>query len=178
MSNYLFIDTPEISIERIYALYCGLKYGLTVKDWIEEQQLHSLNIDERRVISFGVIKGLIYRVHKYPILTCTTNDNETLSFPLENQYDRVVNKYTGASIHPDIIPFLNGKHHYDEICTELECSPHELDEQLGFVQPETIHHGEGHQPVETLYEGVAEENTNNKQNEDGLPQWTVQFIFR
>lgn len=42
-----FLDAPEISIERIYALYCGLKYGLTVKDWIEEQQLALLHIDER-----------------------------------------------------------------------------------------------------------------------------------
>lgn len=42
-----FLDAPEISIERIYALYCGLKYGLTVKDWIEEQQLSVLHIDER-----------------------------------------------------------------------------------------------------------------------------------
>lgn len=122
-----------------------------------------------------MIKGLIYRVHKYPILTCTTNDNEN-NFPLENQFDRVVNKYTGMAIHPDIIPFLDGKHHYDEICTELECSPHELDEQLGFVQPfkDSSTHGEN-QPVETLYEGVAEDS---KQNEEGLPQWTVQFIFR
>lgn len=130
------------------------------------------------MISFGVIKGLIYRVHKYPILTCTTNDNENkpLSFPLENQYDHVVNKYTGVAIHPDIIPFLDGKHHYDEICTELECSPHELDEQLGFIQPfeDSVNHGEN-QPVETLYEGVAEDN---KQSEEGLPQWIVQFIFR
>ncbi|KAI8988520.1 nitrogen permease regulator 2, partial [Mycotypha africana] len=61
-------DAPEISVEKIYALYCGLKYGLTVKGWMEEQQVASLNIDERRFISFGVIKGLIYRVHKYPIL--------------------------------------------------------------------------------------------------------------
>jgi hypothetical protein len=44
---FLILDAPEISIERIYALYCGLKYGLTVKDWIEEQQLTLLHIDER-----------------------------------------------------------------------------------------------------------------------------------
>lgn len=137
----------------------------------------------RRVISFGVIKGLIYRVHKYPILTSTApQDNEQFSFPSKQQYHRVVNKYTGMPIHPDIIPFLDGKHHYDEICTELECSPLELDEQLGCVQQlEDSSSGtlantdaEGNHIVDTLYEGAADD----KQNEEGLSQWSVQFIFR
>jgi hypothetical protein len=49
LKSYLFIilDVPEISIERVYALYCGFKYGLTVKDWMEEQQVASLHVDER-----------------------------------------------------------------------------------------------------------------------------------
>lgn len=114
----------------------------------------------RRVISFGVIKGLIYRVHKYPILTSTTT-TENESFPLKHQYHRVINKYTGSSIHPDIIPFLDGKHHYDEICTELECSPQELDEQLGCPQQQD----------------TIESNETLNEAED-LAQWSVQFIFR
>lgn len=151
----------------------------------------------RRVISFGVIKGLIYRVHKYPILA-STNENEThLIFPTRNQYQFVVNKYTGQSIHPDIIPYLDGKHHYDEICTDLECSPQELDEQLGCTQEHPFEETSPNQtaaggasaanndmvqsteavsashPVGTLYEGIMEEN--NKQDQ---PQWNVQFIFR
>ncbi|KAI9337637.1 nitrogen permease regulator 2 [Pilaira anomala] len=141
-------NAPEISVERVYALYCGLKYGLTVKDWMEEQQLSSFYIDERRVISFGVIKGLIYRVHKYPILA-------------------IINKYTGATIHPDIIPYLDGKHHYDEICTDLECSPQELNEQLGCTQQQFE---QSKHVVDTVYE-------DDKQNE-GQPRWCVQFIFR
>jgi hypothetical protein len=146
------------------------------------------------VISFGVIKGLIYRVHKYPILA-STNENEThLNFPTRNQYHLVVNRYTGQTIHPDIIPYLDGKHHYDEICTDLECSPQELDEQLGCTQEQQSDEPQpngnatnneaaggaadavtsGNHPVGTLYEGIMEDN---KQNED-QPQWNVQFIFR
>ncbi|RCH86317.1 chitin deacetylase, partial [Rhizopus stolonifer] len=130
-SKYVaYSSVPEISIERVYALYCGFKYGLTVRDWMEEQQVASLHVDERRVISFGVIKGLIYRVHKYPILTHMTHENEVVPF-LPSASEIVINKNTGMPIYPDIIPFLDGKHHYDEICTSLECSPQELDEQLG-----------------------------------------------
>ncbi|OBZ85444.1 Nitrogen permease regulator 2 [Choanephora cucurbitarum] len=176
-----FITIPnaaEISIERIYALYCGFKHGLTVKDWIEEQQLAFLNIDERRVISFGIIKDLIYRVHKYPILTTTTSGNESMSqldFPLPHQYHRVLNKCTGQPIHPDIIPFLDGKHHYDEICTELECSVQELDEQLGCMDNQEESSPQEEYEMTTVYERMTED----AQNEEArLPQWTVQFIFR
>ncbi|KAI9268234.1 nitrogen permease regulator 2-domain-containing protein [Phascolomyces articulosus] len=104
-----YITLPDATpppLPRVFALYCGLQYGSSVRDWIEEHQVSSLSIDVRRFISFGVIKGLIYRVHKYPILTHVD------------------------TIHPDIIPYLDGLHHYDEICTALKCSPQELDEQL------------------------------------------------
>lgn len=128
------------------------------------------------MISFGVIKGLIYRVHKYPILA-STNESETHSgsFPSKSQYHLVVNKYTGMAIHPDIIPYLDGKHHYDEICTDLECSPQELNEQLGCTQQQQQQHDEvdTKHAVNTVYEAMAED----KQNE-GQPQWSVQFIFR
>ncbi|KAI9004854.1 nitrogen permease regulator 2, partial [Phycomyces nitens] len=61
-------NMPTPPLPRIFALYCGLKYGSSVKDWIDEQHVVSLPIDVRRFISFGVNNGLIYRVHKYPIL--------------------------------------------------------------------------------------------------------------
>ncbi|KAI8373359.1 nitrogen permease regulator 2 [Blakeslea trispora] len=176
-----FITIPnavEISIERIYALYCGFKHGLTVRDWIEEQQVAFLNIDERRVISFGIIKDLIYRVHKYPILTSTTQRNDIANpsdFPLPNQYHRVLNECTGQPIHPEIIPFLDGKHHYDEICTELECSVQELDEQLGCMDNQEELSPQEEYEMTTVYERMTED----AQNEEArLPQWTVQFIFR
>jgi hypothetical protein len=131
------------------------------------------------VISFGVIKGLIYRVHKYPILA-STNEYETTSylFPTRNQYHLVVNKYTGMAIHPDIIPYLDGKHHYDEICTDLECSPQELDEQLGCISQqrqfnESNTNATTINEVDTVYEGLVEDS-----NKEGQPQWNVQFIFR
>lgn len=180
--QYIMIpNAPEISIERIYALYCGLKYGLTVKDWIEEQQLSLLHVDERRVISFGVIKGLIYRVHKYPILTSTNESETQFSFPTKDQYDLVVNKYTGMPIHPEIIPYLDGKHHYDEICTALECSPQELDEQLGCVeqQQQQQQFDDNNQAVENenhIVRTVDESASEDKQSE-GPPQWNVHLLY-
>ncbi|KAI9304058.1 nitrogen permease regulator 2 [Cunninghamella echinulata] len=124
-------DAPVPPLTRIFALYSGLQYGITIKEWMEEHQLMTLPIDIRRLISFGVIKGLIYRVHKYPILVNSDYENR-LSFPTVEEQQTLVNKNTGMGIHPDIFMYLDGQHHYDEICTSLKCSPQELDEQLGY----------------------------------------------
>jgi hypothetical protein len=99
-------------------------------------------------------------VHKYPILT-TTNESEVamLSLPSSASDEVIINKNTGMPIYPDIIPFLDGKHHYDEICTALECSPQELDEQLLGNNQITIHQEDSHPIIEEK-------------------QWSVKFIYR
>ncbi|OKL59403.1 hypothetical protein UA08_05346 [Talaromyces atroroseus] len=49
----------------IIELYASLRQGQSVKQWyiLHERQL--ANVDIRRFITFGIIKGFLYRVHKY-----------------------------------------------------------------------------------------------------------------
>ncbi|KAL9086615.1 MAG: hypothetical protein Q9165_007058 [Trypethelium subeluteriae] len=55
------------SLDSLLTLYTSLKQGLTVKAWcIENAQLLG-RVDIRRFITFGVIKGFLYRVHKYAV---------------------------------------------------------------------------------------------------------------
>ena len=68
-----------------------------------------------------------------------SNEVIPLGLPDKSQYSKIININTGAAIHPDIIPYLDGLHHYDEICTALKCSPQELDEQL-----QATSHGSNH----------------------------------
>ncbi|KAG0343845.1 Nitrogen permease regulator 2 [Podila humilis] len=66
-----YVTLPDMhapSFAKVFALYCSLQYGVVLQDWIETNQISEYNIDVRRFISFGVIKGFLYRVHKYPIL--------------------------------------------------------------------------------------------------------------
>ncbi|EEP81746.1 conserved hypothetical protein [Uncinocarpus reesii 1704] len=53
----------------IVELYASLKHGQSVKQWCLEHMRELANIDVRRFITFGVIKGFLYRVHKYPFAT-------------------------------------------------------------------------------------------------------------
>ncbi|KAK9461891.1 nitrogen permease regulator 2-domain-containing protein [Lipomyces oligophaga] len=52
----------------LLSLYCSLHRGQTVKDWYIEHTEELRGVDIRRFISFGVIKGLIYRIYDYPVL--------------------------------------------------------------------------------------------------------------
>ncbi|KAF7713815.1 Uncharacterized protein PECH_005828 [Penicillium ucsense] len=53
----------------IVELYAALRQGQSVKQWYSQHSRQLANIDIRRFITFGIIKGFIYRVHKYACAT-------------------------------------------------------------------------------------------------------------
>ncbi|KAF4576749.1 Nitrogen permease regulator 2 [Pleurotus pulmonarius] len=53
-------------------LYSRLKPGKTVLQWIQDYDVEEMDIDVRRFTSFGVIKGFLRRVHRFPIFVPTT----------------------------------------------------------------------------------------------------------
>lgn len=63
------------SVVQLFKLYKSLHQGQTLGDWYAENQKELVNIDIRRFITFGVIKGIIYRAHSYPILEGITPFN-------------------------------------------------------------------------------------------------------
>lgn len=52
---------------KLLHLYSRLKPGKTVYEWKEEYAVEELGIDIRRFTSFGVIKGFLRRVHRWPV---------------------------------------------------------------------------------------------------------------
>lgn len=65
-------DEWHIGHETLITLYTSLRQGLTLKNWVLENLHHLSGIDVRRLISFGIIKGFLYRVHKYAIAAPST----------------------------------------------------------------------------------------------------------
>lgn len=53
----------------IVELYASLKQGQSVKQWYAQHSNRLSYIDIRRFITFGIIKGFLYRVHKYAYAT-------------------------------------------------------------------------------------------------------------
>jgi hypothetical protein len=50
-------------------LYTSLRQGLSLKSWVLSNLSALHGIDVRRLITFGIIKGFLYRVHKYAVAT-------------------------------------------------------------------------------------------------------------
>ena len=95
---------PSLGI--LCSLYCAFKGGMKVSEWFYENPLWTAQIDMRRFIVFGVLKGVIYRVHKYPIL------------------------YKEVGMNSEIAKLLDGRHHLDDLCSRLACSAKQLENIL------------------------------------------------
>jgi hypothetical protein len=59
---------PMASWPKLLSLYSSLRPSLALNDWIEENDVDALGIDVRRFVTFGVIKGFLRRVHRFPVL--------------------------------------------------------------------------------------------------------------
>ena len=52
----------------LLGLYSKLRPGLTIHQWMESNEILDLGIDPRRFVSFGIIKGFLRRVHRWPVM--------------------------------------------------------------------------------------------------------------
>lgn len=129
----------------IVQLYASLRQGLTVREWFGLNSDMLANIDLRRFVTFGVIKGLLYRVHRYAVRTKVgmvsrnghrNRDSLKGSFVGEKGIGKMVKGRRGEDEegHKDlsarISEYIDGSHCFDEICTEVEVSERALIETL------------------------------------------------
>ncbi|XP_071959760.1 GATOR1 complex protein NPRL2-like [Antedon mediterranea] len=91
----------------VFKLYCGLRPATTVKDLCSRYDPRSLRINERHLIQFGVMQGLLRRLHKYPVKMVTDN---------------------GLQQAHEVHKYMTGQFNYDEICCKTRKSSRELDE--------------------------------------------------
>ncbi|KAG5653846.1 hypothetical protein H0H81_010119 [Sphagnurus paluster] len=68
VSRIAHLADCDIVLTRQAISHLLLKPGKTVLEWMEAHDVHHLGIDVRRFTSFGVIKGFLRRVHRYPLL--------------------------------------------------------------------------------------------------------------
>jgi len=115
-------DDDLSSREKLISLYASLKQGQSLKTWCVEHGSALAAIDVRRFVTFGVIKGFLYRVHNYAIAT-THQNASTRSTATAAEGNGVGRK--GEKKH-SLGRYLDGTHCFDEICTELGISEREL----------------------------------------------------
>lgn len=116
-----------ISGTKLAELYLALRQGLTVKAWYLERESDVADIDVRRFITFGVIKGFLYRVHKYAISPSALKQAKATS---KKQGRHVKGEPKHGATFMNLAQYLDGTHCFDEICTELMVSEKDLVAQL------------------------------------------------
>lgn len=129
------LDT--ISGLQLVELYLALKQGQNVKSFYIEHAETMDRIDVRRFITFGVIKGFLYRVHKFAIATNPTGRRKRdhkLKSRQKTRTAAVMEAQTDDADSDsqvlDLEQYLDGTHCLDEICTELMISEAELTSRL------------------------------------------------
>ena len=128
-------EKTTLSGTQLAELYLSLRQGCSVKSWCVEHADVVGRIDVRRFITFGVIKGFLYRVHKYALATSVhkssskrlTRANLSRSKQREEQKKE---KAGGEVENVDLGKYLDGTHCFDEICTDLMISEKELTARL------------------------------------------------
>jgi hypothetical protein len=122
-ADYVYINGPRLSNFLLCRLFTSLCTSRTLKEWLKmhiDQGLNVLNyVDVRRFIQFGVIKGLIYRVHKYAV---------------SSQY--LASIISGQSVPTDRVRgdplqrYTDGCHCFDQIITEMNITDAKIMDQL------------------------------------------------
>ena len=125
------IMAKDMSGTQLAELYLALRQGLTVKAWYLERESDMADIDVRRFITFGVIKGFLYRVHKYAISPSALKHAKAAS-KKQSRHGKGKSKDSAASLDGKAIlaQYLDGTHCFDEICTELMISENDLVNKL------------------------------------------------
>ncbi|XP_065178631.1 GATOR1 complex protein NPRL2-like isoform X2 [Sycon ciliatum] len=100
-------DDREPAIATVFSVCAGLGPGVTVRDLCIRLNVRRYGIDERALIQFCVLHGLLRRLHKYPTLLAEHSDHE-----------------------PWMVHLMTGQLCEDEICCLTGCSNPELDAML------------------------------------------------
>jgi len=146
-ARYVCTGGPQISRDMVIRLYVSLRQGVPVKTWALENREALLNVDVRRFITFGVIKGFLYRVHRYAVAPVSTTadgkqsdvQREEKCNPSEGTGDLSTANETDATSKM-LATYLDGVHCFDEICTALQLSETALLAQLkSFGDVQIIH---------------------------------------
>jgi hypothetical protein len=139
----------------IVELYTILKPGLSIADFCLAHQDLLANIDIRRFITFGVIKGFLKRLHKYALALDPPDFPPVAAAPTGTDLDEAWRKAAlssgwatpptdGAEMLQEkldeeararreevkLVGYLDGKHCLDEVCVEMGMQERRLVEKI------------------------------------------------
>jgi hypothetical protein len=165
-------DEWHIEYETLITLYTSLRQGLTLKSWVLDNLDMLSGIDIRRFITFGVIKGFLYRVHKYAYATSAAlppappTSLQTSAAPsTSNMRDSDTATIRGNAHHPSIANIhSHAQHpsfslHRPSMASTTSLNPHQANP----------HHHRGSSATQNQELKDIDELVSERERESGLP---------
>lgn len=103
-------DTKPFAWQDVFRIYCAMRPPRTMRDMCLAQPLLGSSIDERKLVTFGVLHGLIRRIHACPYAEDAKTGAAAAQFSTA----------TSASLARLARPMLDGQTSYDAICCALQ----------------------------------------------------------
>lgn len=103
-------ETSKVSFRTLFQFLCAMNWGVTVKDLCIRFSDYLVDLDEKKLIRFCILNGLIRRLQKYPIFTHMDIDQ--------------INNQRG------LYKYFDGKHTYDKVCCIENKSHQEIEEKV------------------------------------------------
>ncbi|KAH8197612.1 hypothetical protein TruAng_008244 [Truncatella angustata] len=145
------LTSQRVSNFQLIKLMTTFCVGRSVMEWIKLHQdsgfpILSL-IDVRRLVQFGVIKGLLYRVHKYVVskqylallasgqAQPVKGHERTRVKPSTSNGDDNSDDANGILSVDSLQKYTDGCHSFDQIITEQNMTAHEIVEKLKSIPP-------------------------------------------
>ncbi|KAJ3645010.1 hypothetical protein Zmor_022703 [Zophobas morio] len=102
--KYVAVSQRQLpNFRDVFRMFAAMTRGTTIRDLCLRFNPSNLRVNERKLVQFGVLEGLIRRVHKYPIL---------------------------LSESADLQKSLSGAANLDEICCATGVTAQQLEDQL------------------------------------------------
>ncbi|XP_046985009.1 GATOR complex protein NPRL2 isoform X1 [Schistocerca americana] len=108
--KYVSLSGQQLpSVQEIFVMYCSMTHGTTLQDLCSRYNPQEHNIDERKLVQFGLLHKLIRRICKYPVYIKSTNHCQPVT--------SLQHSFTGLLS-------------YDEVCCTRGYSPKTLEEKV------------------------------------------------
>jgi len=125
-AGYVFTSGEKLANYYLCRLFVSFCQGRTLKEWLKLHMDDGLDVmkyvDVRRLVQFGVIKGLLKRVHKFPVSSQYLAGLVTGEISIKDGGDSL-QKYT------------DGCHCFDQIIVEKNMTDATITKELGKLKP-------------------------------------------
>ncbi|KFY66786.1 hypothetical protein V497_00733 [Pseudogymnoascus sp. VKM F-4516 (FW-969)] len=125
---YVLAQRPKAVGYQLCRLLGTFGQGRTIREWlrlhIDDGQTAVDGLDVRRLVQFGVIKSLLRRVHKFPVSAQYVADLAEGRVVVDEGKGK--GKAQGEEEAEPLEKYTDGRHHFDQIITEVNLGEAEI----------------------------------------------------